>query len=152
MDAGRGDFEPVVAESVGGEEESVSVEAAPASGKQERRIYPRSQCWGTTWINLLPEGIKTLGYLINLGLGGCHIDTDAPLPARVGDRVEVLLYLDGFTLRLAGVVIHMEENNARVGIAFTAVSPRKAGQIRHVMEVIDAAEQKRLAGVEELGG
>jgi hypothetical protein len=122
------------------------------TGGQERRIYPRSQCWGTTWINLLPEGLKTVGYLLNLGLGGCHIDTDAPLLTRVGGRVEVLLYLDGFTLLLAGVVIHMEENNARVGIEFTDVNPRKAEQIGQLMEVIIAAEKERLAGVEELGG
>jgi hypothetical protein len=126
-------------------------EEAISSG-QERRIYPRSQCWGTTWINLLPEGIKTVGYLLNLGLGGCHIETDAPLPMRVGSRVEVLLYLDGFTLRLAGVVVHMEENNARVGIEFTDVSPRKAEQIGQLMAVIVAAEKERRAGVEELGG
>jgi hypothetical protein len=50
------------------------------------------------------------------------------------------------------VVIHTEESNARVGIAFTDVSPRKAEQIRRVMEVITAAERERLAGVEELGG
>ena len=138
MDSRRRDFEPGGPETI--------------SGGQERRIYPRSQCWGTTWINLLPEGLKTVGYLLNLGLGGCHIDNDAPLPARVGERVEVLRYLDGFTLRLAGVVIHMEENNARVGIEFTDVSPRKAEQIRHLMAVIIAAEKERLAGVEELGG
>jgi hypothetical protein len=139
MDERRRDFEP-------------GAPPKTISGERERRINPRSQCWGTTWINLLPEGIKTVGYLLNLGLGGCHIDTDAPLPARAGSRVEVLLYLDGYTLRLAGVVIHTEEDHARVGIEFTDVSPRKAEQIRHLMAVIIAAEKERLAGVEELGG
>lgn len=119
---------------------------------RERRTCPRSSCWGSTWVNILPEGIKVVGYLRNLSVKGCYIETDDAIPSRSGGRVEVLLQLGGFTLRLAGVIRHVEENNARTGIEFTDVSPRKAEQIRRLMETLVEAEKVRLAGVKELGG
>jgi hypothetical protein len=123
----------------------------PKSGERERRHHSRFRCWGSTWINILPDGIKIVGYLLNLGSGGCQIETDVPLPAMANTTVEVLIRLDGYTLRLLGVIRHVDEN-ARAGIEFIDVSPRKAEQIQHVMAAINEAEKMRLAGVEELGG
>jgi hypothetical protein len=124
----------------------------PEKEARERRTCPRAGCWGTVWINLLPEGVNVVGYLRNLSQRGCYIEADDSIPSRPGGRVEVLLHLGGSTLRLAGVIRHLEENNARAGIEFTNMSPRKAEQIRRLMENIAKAEKERLAGVKPLGG
>ncbi len=124
----------------------------PESGGRERRVYPRSQCWGSAGIKILPDGVWVMGYLIDLGLGGCHIDADSVIPVEIGSRVEALLKLNGFSLRLAGVVAHMEENNLRAGIEFADVSARKEEQIERLMAAILQADKERAKGVEELGG
>ena len=134
-----------------GETEARTPEESEQAAR-ERRIYPRTHCWGTTWLHILPEGPRIIGYLLNFGLGGCHLDTDSAIQAEVGDRVEVYLELDGAKLLLAGMIVHMEEGNLRVGIEFTDVSERKAEQIQRMMAAILEAEQERQAGVEELGG
>jgi hypothetical protein len=126
--------------------------SAQENGGRERRMYPRTGCWGSAWVNILPEGIKVVGYLRNLSLRGCYIETDDAIPSHSGGRVEVLLQFDGFSVRLAGVIRHMEEDSTRIGIEFTEMSPRKAEQVRCLMEAIAEAEKERLAGVKELGG
>jgi hypothetical protein len=121
------------------------------SKERERRNHTRFRWWGSTWINILPDGIKIVGYLLDLGSGGCKIETEIPLPASANTSVEVLIRLDGYTLRLPGVIRHVDEKT-RIGIQFVDVSPRKAEQIEHVIEAINDAEKIRKAGVERLGG
>jgi len=104
----------------------------------ERRAHPRAHDWGTAWIGIFPEGTKALGYLLDLGLGGCRIEADDAIPATDNASVEVLLHLRGYTLRLAGVIRHQEEGNTRAGIEFADVSPRKAEQIQKLLEQLFA--------------
>lgn len=118
---------------------------------KERRVCQRRRCWGTTWINFLPEQIRQVAYLIDLGLGGCCIESDTAMPAAPHMCVEVHLNVDGFTLQLAGVIRHVEKNT-RAGIEFTDMSLRKVEQIHRLMAALIEAEKIRLAGVEELGG
>jgi hypothetical protein len=118
---------------------------------KERRIAPRARCWGTAAINILPDGIMVIGYLIDLGLGGCYIEADDAIPVHVDTRVDVLMDIGGVKLRLAGVILRME-GETRAGIGFTDLSLRKVEQIHQLMAAIIAAEKERLAGVEELGG
>jgi len=118
---------------------------------EERRAAPRIRCWGTVGIRVLPEGPTFIGYLLDLGQGGFYVETDANFLAPPDTTVEVLLYLDGFSLRLSGVVRHVEEES-RAGIEFTDLSLRKVEQIHKLTTAIIAAEKTRLAGVESLGG
>ena len=104
----------------------------------ERRAHPRADGWGTAWIGIFPEGTKALGYLLNLGLGGCRIEADDAIPATDNASVEVLLHLRGYTLRLAGVIRHQEESKTKTGIEFTDVSPRKAEQIQKLLDQLIA--------------
>jgi c-di-GMP-binding flagellar brake protein YcgR len=120
-------------------------------GGRDRRANPRLQCWGTAGINVLPDGSRIIGYLLDLSLGGCYVETDAAVEANLDASVEVLLYPEGYTLRLAGVVCHTE-GGTRIGIRFADVSDRKAEQIRSLIELLNRVEKERLAGVEELGG
>jgi c-di-GMP-binding flagellar brake protein YcgR len=111
---------------------------AADSGAMERRAHPRADGWGTAWIGIFPEGTKALTYLLDLGLGGCRIEADGAIPAGDNASVEVLLHLRGYTLRLAGVVRHLEESKTRAGIEFADVSPRKAEQIQKLLDQLIA--------------
>jgi c-di-GMP-binding flagellar brake protein YcgR len=111
---------------------------AAEGGVMERRAHPRADGWGTAWIGIFPEGTKALGYLLDLGLGGCRIEADEAIPAGDNASVEVLLHLRGYTLRLAGVIRHQEEGKTRAGIEFTDVSPRKAEQIQKLLDQLIA--------------
>jgi hypothetical protein len=107
---------------------------AADSGAQERRAHPRATGWGTAWIGIFPEGTKALGYLLDLGVGGCCIEADEAIPAGDDASVEVLLHLKGYTVRLAGVIRHQEESGTRAGIEFTDVGARKAEQIQKLLD------------------
>lgn len=104
----------------------------------ERRAHPRAKSWGTAWIGIFPEGTKSLSYLLDMGLGGCRIEADEAIPATADASVEVLLQLKGSTLRLAGVIRHMEEDQTMAGIEFTEVNPRKAERIQKLIDQIIA--------------
>lgn len=102
----------------------------------ERRAHPRSKGWGTAWIGIFPEGTKALSYLLDLGLGGCRVEADDAIPGANHANVEVLLHLKGYTLLLSGVIRHQEENDTMAGIEFIDVSPRKAGKIQKLLELL----------------
>jgi c-di-GMP-binding flagellar brake protein YcgR len=104
----------------------------------ERRAHQRTHDWGTAWIGIFPEGTKAMGYLLDLGQGGCRIEADEAIPAGDNASVEVLLHLKGYTLRLAGVIRHQEEGKTRAGIEFADVSPRKAEQIQKLLDQLIA--------------
>ena len=104
------------------------------SGTPERRAHPRAKGWGTAWIGIFPEGTKVLGYLLDLGQGGCCIETDDAIPAGGDATVEVVLHLKGYTVRLAGMIRHQEKSDTQAGIEFTDVSPRKADQIQKLLD------------------
>jgi hypothetical protein len=123
----------------------------PWHGGKDRRASRRFRFWGIAGINILPDGPMVLCYLLDLGLGGCSVDADEAIPARVNGSVEVLLRVDQLTLRLAGVIRHMEKKT-RAGIGFTDLSLRKVEQIHHLMGMLIEEEKQRLAGVKELGG
>ena len=123
----------------------------PWHGGPDRRADSRFSSWGTAGINILPDGPLVLCYLVDLGLGGCSVDADEAIPACVNACVEVLLQVDQLTLRLAGVIRHMEKKT-RAGIGFTDLSLRKVEQVHHLLGILIDEEKQRLAGVKELGG
>ncbi len=75
-----------------------------------------------------------MGYLLDLGLGGCRIEADAAIQASEGASVEVLIHLAGSALRMAGVIRRLEENQTRAGIEFTDVSARKTEQLQRLID------------------
>jgi hypothetical protein len=86
----------------------------------------------------LPGGNKDHLLPARSGVGGCRIEADEAIPVTANATVEVLLQLKGSTLRLAGVIRHMEENQTRAGIEFTEVNPRKAERIQKLIDQIIA--------------
>lgn len=114
-----------------------------------RRVHPRLKCKGIARVRLMPHGRWTEGFLADLSIRGCCIETDEPLPAPPGSAVEVLLKVNGTNLRLSGAIRH-RTRNVRAGVQFLEVSPRKCEQIRDLMtDLVEMDQQAVLEGLLE---
>ncbi len=111
---------------------------ATEGGAMERRAHPRANGWGTAWIGIFPEGTKALGYLLDLGLGGCRIEADEAIPATDDASVEVLSASEGLHAATGGRDTPPGGGKTRAGIEFTDVSPRKAEQIQKLLDQLIA--------------
>jgi hypothetical protein len=121
--------------------------------KPIERRDPRLHCNGTAEVCALPAGKKVTCKLVDLSLRGCCISADIAIPVKTDDCIEVCFRVNGFALRLAGIVRHMQ-GNEQAGIEFTEVSRRKEEQIKAlVKELFDREEELGLcAAPEEVPG
>jgi hypothetical protein len=86
----------------------------------DRRRNPRFSCAGPARILHLPsDGTLLTGFLRNLSLGGCYVETVSPLPS--GARAEILLRVNAASLRAAGRV-SITHNHCGMGIEFLHLS------------------------------
>jgi c-di-GMP-binding flagellar brake protein YcgR len=115
----------------------------PQSDQKERRAFPRLNCKGTAEMLILPDGPKVVGSVSNLSLGGCCIESEIILSAKLQTSVEVRLTVDDNRLRLPGAICHIEDETW-VGVRFTEVSSRKAEQIKYLMAELFEKEKQRL--------
>jgi hypothetical protein len=102
------------------------------------------RCTGTAEIRVLPGGSRATGTLVDLSVRGCCIEADCAIFARADDCIEVCFRVDGFALRLAGIVRHVK-GEERVGIEFTHVCRRKEAQIRELVH--ELFDKKKAMGV-----
>lgn len=105
----------------------------------ERRYSPRYECEGAAEIRVPAKGRLLRGRIVNVSLGGCYIETAAPL--EVGTRVEVVLRVTGLAFRAAGE-IRSVYGSAGVGVKFTGMSA--GGRIR-LQELIAELEESWFA-------
>lgn len=116
--------------------------------QDERRARPRLRCKGVAEVIVFPLARHIPGTLLDLSAGGCCIDTSSPLPPIENPAVEVVLTVNGFTLRLAGVVRNLRRDR-RAGIEFIDVTQRKADQIQELVKDLlarscaEASRQRR---------
>lgn len=108
----------------------------------ERRGELRRGACGYARLMCLPDGPEVRGTLSNLCAKGCAIDSEREIAAVVNNQVEVRLEVEGFQLRLLGVVRHLEDNHL-AGIEFVELSSRKVDQIEEVMKELASLEQHR---------
>jgi len=109
--------------------------------KPIERRDPRLRCKGTAEICVLPTGTKISAALVDLSVRGCCIEAGGAIPARADDRIEVCFRVNGFALRLAGIVRHLQ-GGTRAGIEFTDLCCRKEEQIKELVnELFDREEE-----------
>lgn len=118
--------------------------------QDERRAQPRFQCKGVATIRVLAVEARLAGTLLDLSASGCRIETAAPFPAIENPYVEVILCVDGITLRIAGVVRNTNQDD-RVGIEFTDVTERKAEQIQELIADLIEIEKSRRRLLKQAG-
>lgn len=107
--------------------------------QDERRTQPRLRCKGVAEIIVLAVDKRMVGTLLDLSVNGCCIETSVPLPPIESPAVEVVLSVDCFTLRLAGVVRNVRQER-RAGIEFIDVTKRKGEQIEELVKELLARE------------
>lgn len=110
--------------------------------QDERRSRPRLRCKGMAEIIILSIGKRMAGALLDLSACGCCIETTEAIPSIEQPGVEVVFTVNGFTLRLAGVVRNVR-NEHRAGIEFIDVTQRKAEQIRELVKELVVREHER---------
>jgi hypothetical protein len=122
------------------------VNRAQWKGADERRRSPRLECHGSAQVRMLDADSSNppqfQGKIVNLSLLGCCFETEAEVPVRKGDRLEVFFQLNGMPVLIMGVAraIHSPQ---RTGIEFLDVSPRKLEQLQFIMrELLEQLTEK----------
>lgn len=114
--------------------------------KVSARRFRRYKCGGPAEIRVYPEGVKTVGAIVDLSVQGCCVQLGEPLDVGAYAHVEILFSVKGSTLQLAGVIRH-RQNNLRAGIEFTNLSHRKNEEVRTVVrELFEAQQQQGFIG------
>jgi c-di-GMP-binding flagellar brake protein YcgR len=102
---------------------------------ESRREHPRMRCAGSAEVHFFPAGVRSLGKVVDLSLGGCCIELEDPVEEPRGTRVEAYFCVMGNTLQVPGILCHVR-NQVWAGIQFSNISPRKAEQIQELIEEI----------------
>lgn len=100
-------------------------------------------CRGTAEIRILTLNVKLSATLLDLSVGGCHIETASPMPSIEHPVVELHLSLNGFNQRLAGVVRTVEADHI-LGIDFIDVTSRKAQQLQELVDDLALMQKDRV--------
>lgn len=114
--------------------------------QDERRIHPRLPCKGIVELRILPIGDKQPATLLDLSATGCRIEASAPFPDIGLPCVEVHLRVKGFSLRLGGVVRHVEQR-VRAGVQFIDLTSRKTEQITELINALIEMENEYYASL-----
>ncbi len=117
--------------------------ASALAGEEERRAAPRHPCRGAAEVRVLSVDVRIPATLLDLSISGCSVETSAPMPSIEHPQVEILLSLNGFKQRLAGIVRHLEDDR-RAGIEFIDVTKRKAEQIEEIIAELALIRQSLL--------
>lgn len=113
----------------------------PTNVRFERRAHPRLSCKGIAKFLILPDGPNVTGNLVNLSLGGCCVECEKEIQARLGTPLDVLLDACDLRVRLSAEICRIDE--LQVGIKFMEMSPRKEGQVHFLIEELYEISKKR---------
>jgi c-di-GMP-binding flagellar brake protein YcgR len=105
----------------------------PDFDQSDKRAHPRLRCAGTAELHFFPAGTQCQGSLVDLSLGGCCVESEEPIHAPAGSRMEIYLRVMGTTVQVQGVLCHVR-HDIWAGVQFNAVSSRKATQIQELID------------------
>lgn len=95
------------------------------------------KCNGIAYLRLLDskqtQTPKVRGKILDLSLLSCCIETESPLAACAGDRLEVYFELNGLPTLLKGMTIAIQDEN-RFDIEFIDVSSRKKEDLKFLLD------------------
>ena len=119
----------------------------PPGAAANRRVHTRFEWKGTASLRILPNGPEVLGVLLDLSEGGCGIELGMAIPAEVGSRVFVELFVRDLTLKRKGVVRRIElirrtEKETRAGIQFMDEGSVNAKQFQMQTKGMLTSEKK----------
>jgi len=120
-------------------------EPAVLMAKRERRVHVRHAVDSLARIDLVRCGLKLSGRILDLSPEGCRLRCDCPYTLGIYTRIEVEFQLEGFPLRLVGVVQAIHDLHT-VGIRFLDISARKREQLARLMTEIEEVERMEATG------
>lgn len=118
--------------------------AIPNGG--ERRVQVRHALNSDVAVVLVHSGLKLHGRILDLSGSGCRVRCDDPLLVGIYTRVEAEFRLEGFPLRLGGV-IQASHAPRVVGIRFLDLSARKREQLEQLIVEMMEVEQMEETGL-----
>jgi PilZ domain len=114
-----------------------SQEKSAAVNEAERRTSDRQLFPATAEVIEEVTGARFATRTMDLGPGGCFIDTTNPLP--VGSRVQVKIFKGKGEFKTNGSVVY-SQNGMGMGIAFLELSENKQGELQAWLEDILGAK------------
>lgn len=120
-------------------------ESTVIPNKRERRVQVRHAVNSTAQIFLVHSGTKLSGQILDLSGSGCCVRCDDPCMVGIYTRVETEFRLEGFPLRLGGVIQAVHDPRT-VGIRFLDISSRKREQLEQLIAELEEVEQAEAAG------
>lgn len=106
---------------------------------ERRRKDKRFVVEGTASIRETGKNFPQWTTLHDLSMGGCYVETPAPLLAET--RVDILMQVREFKVELRGVVI-VKYPLVGMGIKFTEMTPPNREQLRHLIASLERAESQ----------
>ncbi len=108
--------------------------------QRNRRLYPRMKCRAT--VEFIPAGSEAtaLGSLIDIGLGGCYLETNSILPA--GSKIQVLFAMAEAELRVEGTVVRFDPGSG-VAVQFNELPRGERDKMLKVLEFVHNSSAKR---------
>lgn len=110
-----------------------SQEKSAAVNEAERRTSDRQLFAATAEVIEEVTGARFSTRTMDLGPGGCFIDTTNPLP--VGSKVQVKIFKGKNDFKTNGTVVY-SQNGMGMGIAFLELSENKQGELQAWLEDI----------------
>jgi len=126
-------------------EGSALTESTAIPDRGERRVRVRHAVNSSAVIWLVHSGSKLHGRILELSLSRCLIRCDDPCMVGIYTRVEADFHLEGFPLRLGGV-IQMVQEKRTVEIRFLDVSARKHAQLERLIGELEEVDRAEAAG------
>ena len=100
--------------------------------RKNRRLYPRMKCRIT--IELQPEGVgPVFGNLIDVGLGGCYVETSAILTA--GTNLKLVFSIDDGKLHADGTVARLHPGSG-IAVQFKELNREDKARMHRILEYV----------------
>jgi len=112
---------------------------------EDRRASPRFQCSGDAEMRSLSSGIRAVGKIENLSLGGCLIHLANQHGFRKGETVEMTFTIRQLPLRVQASVRQLHSDAA--GVAFTLLSERGRRQLQLLIDELSELLRDQVEGL-----
>jgi PilZ domain len=107
---------------------------------QDRRRHARLRCFVAVELRLGDAGVPIWGNLSNTSIGGCFVETAAPVPS--GVSVEIGLWLANGKIWIKGIIltgiVTKSSPSFGVRIKFSELEPTERENLRHFLKFVES--------------
>jgi len=107
---------------------------------EDRRRHARMRCFVAVELQLSNSAVPIWGNLSNTSLGGCFVETAAPVPS--GVNVEIGLWLANGKIWIKGIIltgiVTKSSPSFGVRIKFSELEPTERENLRHFLKFVES--------------